>query len=248
MRHRVARAEEPLRRGIRPRQKVEINGRKYEVIGVTQDKTSENSLFSVGSFENICYLPYRRLKAIVPMPQLHRIMVQTAPDREPKQLVKAVEAAMSQRLSRQMFSVLTQEDLLKLVYKLMSILTYLLVGLTSIALFVGGVGIMTVMLMSVNERAKEIGVRKTTGARQSDIFWQFLSESSVLGIAGGVVGLGLSYLVCLVLYYYTPVKPMVTADTVVLCFVVSIGVGSIFGLIPALRAAKKDPVVALRSE
>lgn len=227
---------------------VEVNDRKYEVIGVTQDQTSENSMFSMGGFENICYLPYRRLKAIVPMPQLHRIMVQTAPEFEPKSLVKAVEAAMAKRLSTQMFSVLTQEDLLKLVYKLMSILTYLLIGLTSIALFVGGVGIMTVMLMSVNERAKEIGVRKTVGAHRQDIFWQFLSESSILGVAGGLVGLGISYVVCLGLYYYTPVKPMVTWDTVALCFGVSIGVGSIFGLIPALRAAKKDPVQALRSE
>lgn len=227
---------------------VEINGQKYTVIGVTQDKQSENSMFSMGSFENIAYLPYPLVRTLVPNPQLHRIMVQTSPEVEPKSLVKAVEAAMSERLSRQMFSVLTQEDLLGLIYKVMGILTTLLTGLTSIALFVGGVGIMTVMLMSVNERAKEIGIRKTVGASRGDIFSQFLIEAIIISLAGGIVGLGLSYSVCLYLYHFTSVKPMVTMGTVGLCFAVSVGVGAIFGLIPAMRAARKDPVDALRME
>ena len=227
---------------------VEINGQKYTVIGVTQDQQSENSMFSMGSFENIAYLPYPLVRTLVPNPQLHRIMVQTAPEVEPKALVKSVEGAMQQRLSRQMFSVLTQEDLLGLIYKVMGILTTLLTGLTSIALFVGGVGIMTVMLMSVNERSKEIGIRKTVGASRGDIFVQFLAESIVISLAGGIVGLGLSYGVCLYLYHFTSVKPMVTASTILLCFGVSLGVGAFFGLIPAMRAAGKHPVEALRME
>lgn len=227
---------------------VDINDTPYTVIGVTQDKSSESSMFSMGGFENIAYVPYRLLKRTVPNPQLHRIMVQTDPEVEPKSLVKAVDDAMAERLPRQMFSVLTQEDLLKLVFKVMSILAYLLIGLTSIALFVGGVGIMTVMLMSVNERAKEIGIRKTVGARRTDIFQQFLAEAVILAVTGGVAGFAVSYLVCLCLFFYTPVKPMVTADTVGLCFAVSLGVGGVFGLLPAMRAARKDPVVALRSE
>jgi putative ABC transport system permease protein len=175
-------------------------------------------------------------------------MVQTEPDREPKSLVRAVEAKLADHLDRENFSVLTQEDLLRLVFKLMGILTWLLTGLTSIALFVGGVGIMTVMLMSVNERAKEIGIRKTVGARRVDIFSQFMVEAVLLALMGGTVGLIISYAVCLGLYYGTPIKPMITPGIVALSFGVSVGVGTLFGLIPAMKAARKDPVESLRKE
>lgn len=227
---------------------VTINQRPYRVVAVTQDQKSEQSLFSMGGFQNVVYVPYHAAKAANPTQQTDRIMVQSAPDAEPKALVKALDQILAQRLDRQQFSVLTQEDLLGLVYQLMSILTWLLTGLTSIALFVGGVGILTVMLMSVNERAREIGVRKTVGARRGDIFQQFLVESATLALIGGTLGFALSYVVCLALYHFTPVKPMVTPGVAALCFGVCLGVGTIFGVWPALRAARQDPVVALRHE
>lgn len=227
---------------------IDYNGVKYQVLGITADAETENSLFSMGSFENVVYIPLPYMKTQVPKLQYDRIMVQTQPDREPRALVKAVEAKLAQRLDRETYSVLTQEDLLNLVFKLMGILTWLLTGLTSIALFVGGVGIMTVMLMSVNERFKEIGIRKTVGATRRDVFVQFLVEAVTLATLGGTVGLALSYAVCLALYYGTPIKPMVTAEIVALSFLVCLGVGAIFGLIPAIRAAKKDPVDAMRHE
>jgi len=229
-------------------QAVTINKRTYRVLGVTQDKKMEQSLFSFGSLQNLVYLPWRRLKEVEPDLQTDRIMIQIRPDVEPRALVKRLDAVMGERLDRQQFQVLTQEDLLGLVYKLMGILTWLLTGLTSIALFVGGVGIMTVMLMSVNERAKEIGIRKTVGARRADVFVQFLCEAIALALSGGVVGLLISYGVCLALYYQTPVKPMITPAIVGLSFLVCVLVGAVFGLIPAVRASRKDPVEAMRSE
>jgi putative ABC transport system permease protein len=225
-----------------------INGDPYRIIGVTQDKKTEESLFSMGSFENVAYIPFPRLASNGEQPQLHRIMVQTAPDREPKGLVESVDAALAERLDRQMFSVATQEDLLKLIFKLMNILTWLLTGLTSVGLFVGGVGILAIMLMSVNERAKEIGIRKTVGATRSDIFSQFLTEAVALAMLGGTLGLLLSYAVCAALTTFTPIKPLITAGTIALSFGVSIGVGAIAGVIPAVAAARKDPVESLRRE
>jgi putative ABC transport system permease protein len=227
---------------------VMINGHEYRVVGVTEDKKSEQSLFSLGSIQNLVYVPYHHVKKMEPTSQTDRIMVQVQPDVEPRKLIKSLEAVLGQSLDHQQYQVLTQEDLLGLVYKLMSILTWLLTGLTSIALFVGGVGIMTVMLMSVNERSKEIGIRKTVGARPSDIFVQFLAEAVAVALAGGLVGLVLSYFVCLALAAWTPIKPLITVSTVAMAFGVCLAVGGTFGLIPAMKAARKDPVAALRNE
>lgn len=227
---------------------VTINRREYRIVGVTKDRSSEQSLFSMGSLQNLVYIPYHHFKSVQPDAQTDRIMVQIQPDAEPRALIKRMDEVLGKRLDRQQFQVLTQEDLLGLVYKLMSILTWLLTGLTSIALFVGGVGIMAVMLMSANERSREIGIRKAVGARSSDIFGQFLSEAVVIAIIGGAVGLMTSWAVCLGLRQWTPIKPLVTAPIVLLAFSVCIAVGAIFGLIPAMKAARKEPVSALRSE
>ena len=229
-------------------QKVEVNQRPYTIIGVTDDKKQEQSLMSFGSFQNLVYLPYRRLKALQPDLPLSRIMVQIRTDAEPKRLVKALDSTLGKRLDRQQYQVLTQEDLLGLVYKLSGILTWLLTGLTSISLFVGGVGIMAIMLMAVTERTKEIGIRKTVGARRSDIFSQFLVEAAVLATLGGFLGLGLGAAVDAALAKWTPIKPDITIGVVLLAFGLSLGVGIVFGLIPAVRASRRDPVEAIRSE
>ena len=228
--------------------KVTINGRQYLVVGVTQDKKQEGSLLSFGSLQNLVYVPYSRLKQVQPNLQTDRIMIQARPDVEPKSLIARCDAVLGKMLDRAQFQVLTQEDLLGLIFKLMGILTWLLTGLTSIALFVGGVGIMTVMLMSVNERAKEIGVRKAVGARSRDIFTQFLCEALLLSLVGGLAGLLLTVAVNKGLDVYTPIHPKMTFGVVALSLLTSIGVGGIFGVLPAMKAARKDPVAALRSE
>ncbi len=229
-------------------QTVTINRHPYRIVGVTKDRGSEQSLFSMGSLQNLVYIPYHYFKQIQPDAQTDRIMVQIQPDVEPRTLIKRMDAVLERRLDRQQFQVLTQEDLLGLVYKLMSILTWLLTGLTSIALFVGGVGIMAVMLMSTNERSREIGIRKAVGAQSVDIFVQFLTESILIAITGGCVGLALSWAVCLGLREWTPIKPLITWWIVGLALLLCVGVGAVFGLIPALRASKKDPVAALREQ
>lgn len=228
--------------------KVTINGEAYQVIGVTQDKGGEESLFSMGSFENFATIPFARLGADGSDPQLHRIMVQTDPNVEPKNVMQGVESVLASRLEKELFSVVTQEDLLKMIYKIMNILTWLLTGLTAIGMVVGGVGILTVMLMSVNERAKEIGIRKTVGARRVDIFVQFLTEAATLALLGGTLGLAISVVVNLGFSTFTKIKPLITPELVLLSFGVSLGVGILAGLLPAMRAASRDPVVALRSE
>lgn len=228
--------------------KVQVNGKPYTVVGVTREKEQSQSLFSMQSLANVAYLPYAGFKQTSPDAQIDRFMIQTDPEAEPEALVARLEATLGERLSRQQFSVLTQEDLLGVIYKLFAILSTLVVGLTSIALFVGWFGIMTVMLMAVNERRKEIGVRKATGARQRDVFSQFLAEAVLIGATGVAVGVLISAVVCALLAQFTAIKPMMTPGIVGLAFGSGIGIGGLFGLWPAMRAARQDPVVSLRNE
>lgn len=225
---------------------VTVNGRGYRIIGVTQDKKSEQSLFSMGGFENLVYLPYHRLKRLQPDLQTHRLMVQISSTAEPKALVKRLDAELGKRLDRQQYQVLTQEELLGLVYKLMGIVTWLLTGLTSIALFVGGIGIMAVMLMSVNERIAEIGIRKTVGARRGDVFLQFLLEAVMISVGGVGAGLAISQGAIVLIRSISLVHPAMTVGIVGLAAAFSIGSGVVFGLIPALHAARLEPVDCLR--
>ncbi|MES1228242.1 MAG: ABC transporter permease, partial [Armatimonadota bacterium] len=171
---------------------VTINDHTYKVIGVIEDKQSEDSLFSMQSLANVTYIPIRYVKSVEDDVPINRLFVQTDPTVEPKNLVSSVEAALGSHLDKSHYSVLTQEDLLGLMYQVLGILTTLVTGLTSIALFVGGVGILSVMLMSVNERSKEIGVRMAMGAKRSDIFKQFLAEALIISLGGVLLGLAIS--------------------------------------------------------
>ncbi|MCU0316627.1 MAG: ABC transporter permease [Fimbriimonadaceae bacterium] len=227
---------------------IQINGRPYEVIGILKDESQENSLFSMMSFANVAYFPYQTLRQTEDNVQIDRIIVQVKGDEDPKALVTNIESALASELEDGQFSVLTQEDLLSLIFSVFSILTTLVVGLTSIALFVAGFGVMSIMLITVNERTKEIGVRKALGARNSDIFVQFLWEAVIIGTTGVLLGLLSSWIVIALIGTFTKIKPLLTVPTVLMAVAVGVGLGSIFGLIPAMKAARKDPVVALRME
>jgi putative ABC transport system permease protein len=119
---------------------------------------------------------------------------------------------------------------------------------TSISLVVGGIVIMNIMLVTVTERTREIGIRKSLGARRKDILMQFLVESTVLSAIGGLFGLVLAYGIARLLIAFTPIPAELPVWAAVLAIAVSSGVGMIFGLYPAWKAAKLDPIVALRAE
>ena len=229
-------------------QTIQINGQDLKVVGILQSEDQEQSLFSVGSFQNVAYLPYKTHKAAADSVQIDRLMIQSDPSVDPASLVEASEQALGERLDRSQFSVLTQQDLLRLIFNLMGIVNTLVVGLTAISLFVGGIGILALMMMSVNERRKEIGIRMALGARRKDIFMQVLWEASLTGLAGVVAALVFSVIVNYVLTLTTVLRPDLTLGTVALAGLVGIGVGALAGVIPASRAAGLDPVVNLRNE
>ncbi|PIZ63888.1 hypothetical protein COY17_00020 [Candidatus Saccharibacteria bacterium CG_4_10_14_0_2_um_filter_52_9] len=146
------------------------------------------------------------------------------------------------------FEVGTANQNLSTSDTILNLLTRLIAGIAAISLLVGGIGIMNVMLVSVAERMHEIGIRKAVGATNGQILSQFMIESSVLTLSGGVIGIALAFLVDLGLRLGTNLKPVISWQIVLLASGVSLLVGIVFGTVPALKAARKDPIDALRSE
>jgi putative ABC transport system permease protein len=151
------------------------------------------------------------------------------------------------------FTVLTQQDFLTTASTITNVLTIFLGGIAAISLLVGGIGIMNIMLVSVTERTHEIGLRKALGARRIDILVQFLTESAVLSLLGGIIGIALGYLISygvgrIAAANNTPITPAISIDTILIATLFSTAVGLFFGLYPANRAAGLQPVEALRYE
>jgi putative ABC transport system permease protein len=146
------------------------------------------------------------------------------------------------------FQVLTQGDILGVVGKVLSILTIVLASIAGISLLVGGVGVMNIMLVSVSERTREIGLRKAVGARTRDVLRQFLLEAVALTVSGGAIGILLGIAVAVVVGRLSPVPAAITGWSVALAFGVSVAVGVFFGVYPARKAARMQPIAALRYE
>jgi putative ABC transport system permease protein len=146
------------------------------------------------------------------------------------------------------FQVLTQGDILGVVGRVLSILTIVLASIAGISLLVGGVGVMNIMLVSVSERTREIGLRKAVGARTRDVLRQFLLEAVALTVSGGAIGIVLGIAVAVVVGRLSPVPAAITGWSVALAFGVSVAVGVFFGVYPARKAARMQPIAALRYE
>ena len=145
------------------------------------------------------------------------------------------------------FSIRTQAEFAQAADASTKVFTMLLGGIASVSLLVGGIGIMNIMLVSVTERVREIGIRMALGARRSDILMQFLVESVVLSLVGGAVGVAFGYAVAQIAAKWSQWPPVVSTSSVVLAFGFSLAVGVFFGLYPAIRASRLDPIEALRN-
>jgi putative ABC transport system permease protein len=164
------------------------------------------------------------------------------------ELGQRIVAELSRRHPDTEFSAVTQEQILGVLGDILGVLTGVLAAIAGISLLVGGVGVSNIMLVSVRERTREIGLRKAVGARPRDIGIQFLLEAVLLTSLGGIAGMALGIGAAVLVAQLTPVPAAVTWWALALAFGVSAGVGIIFGVVPAQRAGRLDPVVALRTE
>ena len=223
---------------------VTIAGVRFRVIGVL---TREGSALGVDQdlVLQVALTPAQRLFGT---DQIDALAVK-APDAERiNQLGRQIERELESRYPGQEFSAVTQEQILGVLGNILNLLTLVLAAIAGISLLVGGVGVSNIMLVSVRERTREIGLRKAVGARQRDIGIQFLLEAVLLTTIGGCAGIVLGITASTVVDRLTPVPSVVTWWSVLLAFGVSVGVGVFFGVVPARRAGKLDPVVALRTE
>ena len=144
------------------------------------------------------------------------------------------------------FTVQSQSDMITTVSSITGMLTALLAGIAAISLLVGGIGVMNIMLVSVTERIKEIGIRKAIGAHKKDILLQFLVESVSLSVLGWIIGIILSFMIVFVINKF--MTAIISLDAVLLSFFSAVSIGIVFGILPANNAAKLKPIEALRYE
>jgi len=235
---------------------IRINGQPFRVIGVLESKGGG----SFGSQDDVILVPFDTAQARLIRRSRDRvdlIFVQVADPSLVNQAREEVAQILRTRhrteLGADDFTIFSQDDFVATAQTITGVLTIFLGGIAAISLLVGGIGIMNIMLVSVTERTREIGLRKALGARRKDILIQFLTESSLLSLIGGLLGIGLGWLIAFIVGRVaaasnTPFTPSIGLDAILLVTVFSTAVGLFFGLYPANRAASLEPVEALRYE
>ena len=236
---------------------IRIEGQPFRVIGILETKGGG----AFGSEDDQVIIPFTTAQA--------RLIRRSTNDRVDIIFVQALDGDLVTQASEEIaqilrtrhrteigaddFTIFTQQDLLTTFESITGILTIFLGGIAGISLLVGGIGIMNIMLVSVTERTREIGLRKALGARKRDILTQFLTESSLLSLIGGLIGIGLGWLISYIVGRIaeasgTAFTPIVGVDAILLATIFSAAVGLFFGIYPANRAASLEPVEALRYE
>lgn len=181
--------------------------------------------------------------------QIDRLVVRAASSAMVKPAAEVISRMLERRHNRVVdYQVTVPEVLLEQERRTQTIFNIVLAAIASISLIVGGIGIMNIMLASVIERTREIGIRRSVGATRRDVVLQFLLEAITISFSGGIIGIVLGILISVGIEQWTGILTIVTLPAVMLSFVVSVGVGLVFGYLPARRAAQHDPVVALRYE
>lgn len=226
---------------------VSVGKEKFTVIGTLTKPKSAGSLTG-NELETASLIPFETATEINEKVLIHRMILRVEEGEDTRGVVEAVKADLSLRHEEGDISVLTPDDLLDLLGSLLNTVATAVSAIAAISLLVGGIGIMNIMLVSVTERTREIGIRKAVGATKWAIMIQFLIEAIVVSAIGGGLGLGLAVLGVLIVDLKTALVPAITPFMITLAVGVSVGVGIIFGLAPAIAAARKDPIEALRYE
>lgn len=217
---------------------IDVGGETFEVLGYLEQKNQD--------YDPTVMIPLEKAEELFDISNYTYLAVKLKSKDNVSLDSKQVELALLQDLDTEDFTIYTQEDLLTQVQSILDILKFGLAAVAGISLLVGGIGIMNIMLVSVTERIREIGLRKALGATRTSIALQFLVESVLLSLVGGLLGLGFGFGGCLIARRW--INSEVTPQMIGLSLGFSLVVGVVFGTYPAANASKKDPIESLRYE
>lgn len=237
---------------------VKVNDTWLEVVGVLREQVGAGGQSKGGKMidaNNMIYIPFNTFQyrfwdqGSFMKDELDGIDLRLKPDTDSVQVSKVVMAILnSTHHNIQDFSVTIPAALLAQQKRTQTIFTYVMVAIAAISLLVGGIGIMNIVLATVLERTREIGIRRSIGARRLDIVRQFLTESVLISVAGGLAGIAFGFFLAWLIAYTADWKTIVTSASVIIAFGVSVAVGVLFGIYPAMKAARINPIEALRYE
>lgn len=227
-------------------QYVQVNGTSFKVVGVLASKGS-----SLGqSGDAVIVMPLSTAQRVVKNTNIQTVYIQAASDQQLDTVMAQTQSLLARMFPNKQdsYSVVNQKDLMDTMSSVSNTMTMLLAGIAGISLVVGGIGIMNIMLVSVTERTKEIGIRKAIGAKRKDILLQFLIEAIVLSSLGGLIGVGSGLLISKALSIAAGMTVSYSMSVTLFAFLFSLLVGVIFGVFPANKASKLHPIQALRYE
>ncbi len=220
--------------------RVRISNQRYQVIGVSESKGDPD-------VDRGIIMPYKTtFGSLNPDKEFYTIMLGVNSEDMIPEAKSRVEEVLTKRYDEDEFSVSEQSELLDVVNQIFGMINMVLVAIGSISLVVGGIGIMNIMYANVTERIKEIGIRRALGATQRDILYQFLSESLLLSLFGGLLGIVIASLIVFVVRPFFPLE--INLFSVILAVGISSGIGIFFGVFPARKASKLTPIDAIRYE
>lgn len=243
-------------------QSIRIGGNSFEVVGIVKSESGQAGNMQIPDQEIDAYIPIRVARNYFgdvfskmtagsrssEMVELHQIIAQVDDTAHVESTAAGIQRMLETFHKKMDYEISVPLALLKQAESTKRTFNIVLGSIAGISLLVGGIGIMNIMLASVTERTREIGIRRAIGAKRRQIIVQFLIETVVLSTIGGIVGLGIGVLIPSLITYFAKMPTVITPESILLPLFISAGIGIIFGLYPAASAARVDPIVALRHE
>jgi len=243
-------------------QTISIGGDQFEIVGIVKSESGQAGNIQIPDQQVDVYIPIEVARVYFgdiftkrtsggderEMVELHQVIVQVDEPKKVESVAAGIERMLEQFHKKKDYVVSVPLALLKQAEATKRTFNIVLGSIAGISLLVGGIGIMNIMLASVTERTREIGIRRAIGAKRRQIIYQFLIETVVLSTMGGIIGLGIGVLIPFLITYFSGMITVITLKGILLPLLISMTIGILFGLYPAVRAANVDPIIALRHE